>query len=158
MRLLFAALALAFLSLASAADKVDDQTVLIKTEDAEMLAAIQKAQASLDEFLKLYANPPAGATSFKLKVKITDSHGTEHMWVTPFKPVASGFVGILADQPDYVTSVKFGQTVSFQRTDISDWGYVQNGKQKGSFTVCVAFKHMPAAEVQKYKKDYGFEC
>ena len=158
MRLLVAALALPFLSLAAAADKVDDQTVMIDTDDAEMLAAIKKAQASLDEFLKLYAHPPAGATGFKLKVKIADSHGSEHMWVTPFKPVGSGFTGILADHPEYVTGVQFGQKISFRRADISDWGYVQNGKQKGSFTVCVVFKHMPAAEVQRYRDDYGFEC
>jgi uncharacterized protein YegJ (DUF2314 family) len=35
---------------------------------------------------------------------------------------------------------------------------VQDGKQKGSYTVCVMFKHMPAADVQRYRRDYGFEC
>jgi uncharacterized protein YegJ (DUF2314 family) len=147
-----------FFSLSAVAEKVDDHTVLIKTQEAEMVAAIEKAQASLDEFLKLVANPPKGASGFKLKVKITDSHGSEHFWVIPFKQMPSGFVGIVADEPEYVTSVKLGQQINFPRSDITDWGYIQDGKQKGSFTVCVMFKHMPAVEVDQYRKQYGFEC
>lgn len=80
------------------------------------------------------------------------------MWITPFRRVGTGFVGTLEDYPEYITRVKIGQNISFQKSDISDWGYIQDGKQKGSFTVCVAFKHMPPAEVQKYRADYGFEC
>jgi uncharacterized protein YegJ (DUF2314 family) len=94
------------LSVAAIADQAQDQAVLIKTEDAEMIAAIQHAQATLDDFLKLNANPPDGASGFKVKVRITDSHGTEHMWVTPFKQLGSGFTGVLSDEPEYVTNVK----------------------------------------------------
>ena len=146
------------LSLSATAGKVEDKIVLINSEDAEMVAAIQKAKSTLDYFLKLNANRPKGASGFKLKVKITDPHGAEHMWVTPFKQTESGFIGILADEPERVTSVRNGQRIAFKRTDISDWSYVQDGKQKGSFTVCVVFKHMPAAEAQRYRDDYGFEC
>ena len=143
---------------AFAAEKVADQTVMIETEDQEMNDAIHKAQASLDDFLKIYAHPPKGASEFRLKVRFKDEGGAEHMWVTPFKQVGAGFSGILADDPEYITSVKPGQEVKFRREDISDWGYVLNGKQKGSFTVCVMFKHIPADEAKKYRKDYGFEC
>ena len=30
--------------------------------------------------------------------------------------------------------------------------------QKGNCTICVKFKHMPAAEVRQCQKDYGFDC
>lgn len=136
----------------------DDQTVRIRSEDDEMNAAIERAQATLEEFLKIARNPPAGASGFKLKVRLHDSHGTEHMWVTPFKQTPAGFTGVLDDEPESVTSVENGQTLTFTRAEISDWGYVQNGKQKGSFTVCVLFKHMPLNEVEQYRRDYGFEC
>lgn len=135
-----------------------DQTVLVKSEDPEMNAAIAKAQASLDDFLKIVAHPPAGASGFKLKVRVRDSHGSEHMWVAPFKQTDGGFAGVLADEPEFVTNVRNGQAFTFARADISDWGYVLNGKQKGSFTVCVAFTRMPAKEVEQYREDYGFEC
>jgi uncharacterized protein YegJ (DUF2314 family) len=136
----------------------DDQIVSVGAEDGEMNAAIARAQTSLDEFLKIAGNPPTGASGFRLKVRIHDSHGTEHMWVMPFTQTASGFTGVLADEPETVASVKNGQRLDFARSEVTDWGYVLNGKQKGSFTVCVLFKHMPVSEVEQYRKDYGFEC
>ncbi len=136
----------------------DDRIVSVQSQDAEMNAAIAKAQASLDEFLALAGHPPAGASEFRLKVRIHDAYGTEHMWVSPFRQTAGGFDGILADDPETVRSVHNGQKLAFTRAEVTDWGYVQNGKQKGSFTVCVLFKHMPKEEADQYRRDYGFEC
>jgi uncharacterized protein YegJ (DUF2314 family) len=137
----------------------DDHVVSIGADNEEMNAAIEKAQASLDEFLRIARSPPAGASGFKLKVRIRDSHGAvEHMWITPFRQTADGFTGVLADEPETVVGVENGQRLDFTRAEVSDWGYVLNGKQKGSFTVCVLFKHMPSSEVAQYRKDYGFEC
>jgi uncharacterized protein YegJ (DUF2314 family) len=150
--------AILFLSLASSAGAVEDQTVRVERADPEVQAAIQQAQASLDDFLALKDNPPKGASGFKLKVVIHDGDRQEVMWVTPFTQTDTGFVGILNDQPEYVTNVRNGQKLTFTRADVADWGYRLDGKQKGSFTVCVIFKHMPPAEVQKYRDDYGFEC
>jgi uncharacterized protein YegJ (DUF2314 family) len=157
MKALIAIFAL-LLSSAAFAEKAEDRTVLVEGEDREMLAAIGKARSSLDAFLKLHANPPKGASDFKLKVGIQHAHGTEHMWVIPFKRTETGFSGILANEPDYVTGVHAGQEILFKREEISDWGYEQDGKQKGSFTVCVMFKHMTKAEADAYRRDYGFEC
>jgi uncharacterized protein YegJ (DUF2314 family) len=143
---------------AFADDPVRDRTVGVSGADAEMNAAIRHAQATLDQFLALAANPPRGADGFKLKVRIVDAGRVEHLWVTPFRREGAAFIGTVADDPELVKSVRYGQSYRFGRGDITDWGYEQGGKQKGSFTVCVLFKHMPRAEVEQYRKDYGFEC
>ena len=143
---------------AGSAGAIEDHAVRVERGDAEMDAAIQQAQASLDTFLALKASPPPGASGFKLKVVVRDGDRREVMWVMPFTQTDTGFVGILGDQPEYVTNVHNGQKLTFTRADIADWGYSLNGKQKGSFTVCVIFKHLPPAEVQKYRDDYGFDC
>jgi len=67
--------AILFLSLASSAGAVEDQTVLVERADPEVQAAIQQAQASLDDFLALKDNPPKGASGFKLKVVSTTAIG-----------------------------------------------------------------------------------
>jgi uncharacterized protein YegJ (DUF2314 family) len=156
-RLILPILILGF-SPAVLADPTEDHTVLIKTEDVEMNAAIHAAQVTLDDFLSLSTHPPAGASGFKLKVRIKDHDSVEYMWVTPFRQTENGFVGTLADDPEYVKNVRNGEEITFARSQIADWGYALDGKQKGSFTVCVLFKHMPAAEAQRYRDDYGFEC
>lgn len=138
--------------------KIKDKVYNISSQDAEMEEAIGKARATLDDFLKIHAKPPAGADGFKIKVKFSGGGNDEHIWVTPFQVTSKGFTGTLAGQPRYVTHLENGQSVQFTRADVSDWGYVQGGKQKGSYTVCVMFKHMPAADAQRYRRDYGFEC
>jgi uncharacterized protein YegJ (DUF2314 family) len=155
---LVAALLIAILPAACWPAPQDDGTVLIRTEDDEMNAAIAKAAATLDDFLKIAANPPAGASGFKLKVRFHDGQAVEHMWVMPFRQTGRGFVGVLANEPELVKNVANGQRVEFTRADVSDWGYVLNGRQKGSFTICVMFKHMPAEEVAPYRRDNGFDC
>lgn len=42
------------------------------------------------------------ADKFRLKVMIVDGNATEHFWVIPFKRTATGFVGILANEPELV--------------------------------------------------------
>jgi uncharacterized protein YegJ (DUF2314 family) len=143
---------------AAGAAPIKDQTVMVSDDDAEMARAISTARQSLDEFLRLAAHPPQGASGFKLKVQLRDGDQSEHLWITPFRQERDGFVGIVANDPDFIKNVSNGQRISFDRSDVSDWGYVQDGKQKGSFTVCVVLKHLPKAEAQRYRQDHGFEC
>ena len=136
----------------------DGKAMMIASDDAEMAAAIEKARSSLDEFLALSDTPPPGTGRFKLKVMIADGNATEHFWVIPFKRTETGFVGILANEPEIVRNVVLGQNIEFTRDDISDWGYTMNGHQVGSFTVCVMFKKMSKDEADHMRAQYGFDC
>ncbi|MFC5480397.1 YegJ family protein [Massilia suwonensis] len=137
---------------------VQDRIVHIASSDKAMQAAIKQAQQTLPGFLELAANPPAGTEGYKLKVEITDANGAEHFWVSPFKIVRGGFMGVIANTPQIVKNVKLGQVVQFKRARISDWGYVRNGRQVGSFTVCVMMKKVPQAEADRYRREFGFDC
>lgn len=150
----------ALLSLpASAEGKRDEnEIVLVENDDADMAAAIRQARAKLDEFLAIAANPPAGAADFKLKVMIRDGEDTEHFWVMPFRPAGKGFKGTLANEPQVVSNVEAGEEIEFSRAQISDWGYTKDGRQVGSYTVCVLFKKMPPEQADYYRKNHGFDC
>lgn len=146
-------------SLAFAQEKRDvNEIVLVGTKDPDMISAIRQARASLGEFLALASNPPPNTTEFKLKVMVKDGADTEHFWVIPFRPTASGFEGTLANEPQIVGNVEGGQLLKFTREEISDWGYIKNGRQVGSFTVCALFKKMPKKQSDYYRKNHGFDC
>lgn len=155
-------LAMAFLlaSFATQAEeeKVGDQTHKAAASDRAMNAAIAHARETLDQFLELAKDPPASASGFKLKVMVSDANGVEHMWFSPFKEIKGGFAGVLADDPEVIQSMESGKVYGFRREQVTDWGYIQDGKQKGSFTVCVLFQSMNKVTVERYKHDYGFEC
>ena len=151
-------LILAAANICSAADKILDQVQHVSEQDKNMNLAIAQAKSTLDDFLAVSRKPPDGASNFKLKVMLSDENGVEHFWFIPFKEIKGGFSGVLANNPEVIQSVTAGQVYSFQRDQITDWGYELNGKQIGSFTVCALFKTMPKEEVIRYKKDYGFVC
>ncbi|RAZ89626.1 hypothetical protein DPM33_18600 [Mesorhizobium hawassense] len=150
-------LLLAFVPLHARAEG-DDKVMMIASDDAEMAAAIAKARSSLDEFLALSEVPPPGTDKYKLKVMVVDGDAREHFWVIPFKRTATGFAGILANEPEIVHNVVLGQNIEFTRDDISDWGYTRNGHQVGSFTVCVMLKKMSQEEADYMRTQYGFDC
>ncbi len=135
-----------------------DRILNVARDDPEMAAAIEQARASLDEFLILSETPPAGTATFKLKLKIEDGNATEHFWVIPFHRTATGFAGVLANEPQAVHNVVAGQDIEFTRDDISDWGYTRDGHQVGSFTVCVMLKKMPKEDADYLRNNYGFDC
>ncbi|WP_091579190.1 YegJ family protein [Mesorhizobium qingshengii] len=143
---------------AQSADPADDKTVIFTPGDPDMAAATAQALARLDEFLALSEAPPSGTDRFKLKVKVRDGHVIEHFWVIPFRRTETGFVGILANEPEEVHNVVLGQDIEFTRDDISDWGYTRDGRQVGSFTVCVMFKRMSKEEADTMRDKYGFDC
>ncbi|AMX94421.1 DUF2314 domain-containing protein [Mesorhizobium sp. M7A.F.Ca.US.014.04.1.1] len=143
---------------AQATDPGDDKTIIFTPGDPEMAAATAQALASLDDFLALSEAPPADTERFKLKVKVRDGNVTEHFWVIPFRRTETGFVGMLANQPEEVHNVVLGQNIEFTRDDISDWGYTRGGRQVGSFTVCVMFNKMSKEEADYMRDKYGFEC
>ena len=152
------ALGLALLSPYVCAQKIADQTRLVSEEDRNMNLAIAEARRTLDDFLALAKQPPAGASNFKLKVQVSDEYGVEHFWFSPFRQIEAGFAGVLANDPSVVKSVVAGKVYAFRREQITDWGYELNGKQIGSFTVCALFLTMPKEVVAQYKRDHGFQC
>jgi uncharacterized protein YegJ (DUF2314 family) len=145
-------------SMAFAQKRDESEIVLVETQDPEMNEAIRTARSQLDAFLKLAAAPAPGTDGYKLKVMVRDGDHTEHFWVEPFWVKGGGFEGVLANAPKVVRNVKHGQSLQFTRKDVSDWGYIRNGRQVGSFTVCVLFKRMPAEQAAYYRKNHGFDC
>lgn len=143
---------------AESSDERPDEVVMVSETDAAMNSAIERARSSLDEFLSIFNSKPEGTSGFKLKVELTDSNGSEHFWVIPFKQSGVGFEGTLANEPMIVKGYKLGQTIRFTRENISDWGYVKNGRQVGSFTVCFLLKSAPKEQADYYRDNHGFDC
>lgn len=128
------------------------------TTNPEMLAAIEQARASLDDFLELVRHPEPETSTFKLKIIVRDGTAMETFWVKPFWILDNGFEGTIANTPEVVRNVSLGETVTFSRDDVVDWGYVRNGRQVGSFTVCVLFKYMHPSDVEYFRRYNGFDC
>ena len=145
------ALVVVLFSLLTACSK-RDKVVNVESDDAEMVAAIAKARETLPQFWQVFDKKERGESDFALKVKITDTKGTEHFWATDIERRDGKTMGTINNDPNTVASVKLGDRIEIPEADISDWLYMRDGKMVGNETLRPLLKKMPAAEAEKLKK------
>ncbi len=142
------AVMIALLSTLAGCANQTDTVIQVKDDDPEMIAAIAKARASLPQFWQVFDNPANGESNFSLKVKITDSKGTEHFWATDIERKDGKIQGTINNDPNIVASVKLGDRIPIPQADISDWLYMKNGKMVGNETLKPLLKTLPPAEAE----------
>ncbi|MGV4794757.1 DUF2314 domain-containing protein [Rhizobium sp. F40D2] len=124
----------------------------------------------LDGFLEKLRNPPPGTENYNIKLGFTDkakgvvlttdemaSH-IEFMWVYQIEASGDHFTALLGDTPEDVHNIKQGDRVEFEKSDIFDWLYIENGKMKGNYTVCPLLLAGPKEELDQYREILGIVC
>jgi uncharacterized protein YegJ (DUF2314 family) len=157
--------ALALLSSTSGAQTLVDRAARdelahMSSEEPVMRQAFEKARATLDDFLRKAAAPPAGTARYALKVAVSDGKNTEYFWVNNFAAQGQGFVGDLANEPRMVKKYKNGERFAFARAQIADWTYVDQSTKSmiGNFTACALLTKESPADREAFKRQYGFKC
>ncbi|SES86666.1 YegJ family protein [Thorsellia anophelis] len=158
-RSVFLAFLLAFTFISPSAFAEDD-LIYIEENDPEMEKAIAEARRTYENFFIAQQEKGAELSSFAMKVLIKDpSNGeSEHIWLSDITRENDKMTGTIANQPVYITNVKYGDRYDFTLNDLSDWSYATENKMEGNFTMCVLFKVMAEDEVAYYKDTYGYEC
>jgi uncharacterized protein YegJ (DUF2314 family) len=124
----------------------------VEDSDPEMVAAIAKAQQTLPEFWQVFDKREHGESNFVLVVRITDQGRIEHFHTTDFERRDGKSVVTISNKPNIVASVKLGDRIEIPEADITDWRYMRDGKYVGMFTLKPRFKHMPADQVEGFKR------
>lgn len=135
-----------------------DELAIVAKKDPEMAKAMTKAQQTLPDFLSTAAAPKPGMEGFAVKVAIHDGDNVEYFWITPFTAKDGKFSGEINNKPRSVRSVKLGQTVTFDQSEIVDWTYMDGDKMKGNYTACALLKSASKQEAEEFKQRFGLDC
>jgi len=142
----------------SAEAQTDSNIAMVNESDGPMNRAIAEAQRTLPLFLERLASPVSGDSNFVVKVKVAESSGVEHLWVSGITRSDSLFSGIVDNEPQFVSSVVYKGKINFTQNDISDWAFTDSlGVRQGSFTVKVLLKGMQSQDAEAYRKLFGWE-
>ncbi|ANL46490.1 hypothetical protein AMC87_CH01795 [Rhizobium phaseoli] len=68
------------------------------------------------------------------------------------------FTALLGDTPEYIHNIKPDARVEFEKSDIFDWMYIENGKVKGNYTACPLLLAGPKEQLEQYREIYGIVC
>ncbi|MBX4953920.1 DUF2314 domain-containing protein [Rhizobium lentis] len=143
---------------------------MVARGDPAMAKAHEKSQKGLDDFLEKLRNPPSGTENYNIKLGFTDKANVvalttdqtapdvEYMWVHQIKASGDHFTALLGDTPEYIHNIKRGDHVAFEKSDIFDWMYIENGKVKGNYTACPLLLAGPKEQLEQYRDIYGIVC
>lgn len=118
-------------------------------DEQEMEAAIARARAEADSFLRELSHPTG--TNHAVKAAIVDAGKTEHFWLTEASFADGTFAGTINNEPGIVGNVKMGQRWTVKKEEISDWLFLRDGKMYGNYTLRPLLKTMPAEEADKLR-------
>lgn len=139
----------------------NDSVVNVKSEDQEMNLIIEKARESVNEFLKELDNPNSSGEGFSVKYPFDTDPGSkvskEHIWLERIEKVNGKYYGIVANDPFYIKSMKFGDKVEFDINEISDWMYIENGFLVGGKSIVYFYNQMTEQEKKDFEKEIGYK-
>ena len=141
--------ALAFMLPTIPANAVDDNVITFSEDDVAMNAAIAKARSSLPVFWKKYLTRQANEDGFALKIKIVDGQAIEHFWCNEITGDENMSTCVIANDPELVTTVAYGQEIQVNPDDISDWKFERNGKIIGGETIRVMIPKLSKQEADE---------
>lgn len=103
--------------------------------------AIARAREEYAHFLRLVAQRPHNADDFCVRVRIAYDKGFEHCWFNRLEVTPYGLTGVLHAGAVTLTNPEFSDPVLIPEGDVTDWGYMTEGRAVGYFTTRVALRH-----------------
>jgi uncharacterized protein YegJ (DUF2314 family) len=136
----------------------NDPVINVAKDDADMNAAIAKAQETLPLFMEAFQSPAPTQTDFSLKVRFPygSSGGAEYIWIDDLIYYNDQFKGTVGNDPVYVKDLKYGDHVTINTSDISDWMIIDGGKMLGGYTLHVLRKNMSESERKEMEGQVNF--
>ncbi len=135
-----------------------DELAIVAKSDPVMARAMAKARQTLPDFLSIAAAPKPAMEGFAVKVAVREGDTAEYFWIAPFTNKDGIFSGAINNKPRSVHSVKLGETITFDQSEIVDWMYLDGGKMKGNYTACALLTSASKQEAEEFKKRFGLDC
>ena len=118
-------------------------------DKAEMAAAIQRAQAEVDDFIAdLHARR---SQNYAVKAPIEHNGNVEHFWLVDVSYANGRFTGRINNDPGIVSNVKLGQRYSLGKDEISDWMFIRDRKLHGNYTMRPLLVTMPKHQADQFR-------
>jgi uncharacterized protein YegJ (DUF2314 family) len=140
------------------------RVIQVESDDAGMVAAMQEARDSFDEFWAEvsadYERAIPALDSAMLKVYFADEaapNDGEHLWVSDVNFDGSEISGVVDSEPLHLSYPKLGERVAFPLARLSDWLIVDDGRAKGAYTVQLLRGRMTESERTEHDSHYPFK-
>ena len=125
----------------------------IEDKDAQMRQAVREARRSVRVFIAALKNPSKGQHDFEVKKPFMKDGEVEHIWLADVEFKGNRFHGLVDNHPHKIKGLKFGDRVSVNPDEISDWVFVENGKLVGGYTIRVLSGNLSPEERKNFENE-----
>jgi uncharacterized protein YegJ (DUF2314 family) len=139
----------------------DDTVIGVSAEDAEMNAIIDRARRTVDTFLSVMEHPQSTQSGFMVKFPFPTDPGSEtdveHIWLNDFRKSGDGWSAVVNNEPFYIKTMKLGDRIRVDMTQVSDWAYVEDGYLVGGESIVYFYNRMSDEEKMDFDQHAGFK-
>jgi uncharacterized protein YegJ (DUF2314 family) len=125
----------------------------IEDKDAQMHRAVLAARRNVGVFIAALKTPANGQHAFEVKKPFVRDGEVEHIWLSQVKFSGNRFHGLVDNHPKKIKGLKFGDRVSVNPNEISDWAFVDNGKLVGGYTIRVLARNLSPEQRKNFENE-----
>ena len=125
----------------------------IEDKDAQMHRAVLAARRNVGVFIAALKNPAKGQHDFEVKKPFVKDGEVEHIWLSQVQFSGNRFHGLVDNHPKKIKGLKFGDRVSVNPNEISDWAFVDNGKLVGGYTIRVLARNLAPEQRKNFENE-----
>lgn len=126
-------------------------------EAAKLKAATDKARSTVDTLVAALKAPKPTQASFQVKKLFEDGGMSEAIWLSDISLEGDLFSGTIGNEPQQLKSIKFGQSATVAKSEISDWMFIDDGKLSGGFSIRAMRENMTPAERTSFDQTLPFK-
>jgi uncharacterized protein YegJ (DUF2314 family) len=127
-----------------------DPTLHLDRDDPELRRIAEDARETLPVFIRRLQSPLEGDGNFRIKYPFRADSGSvfgrEQIWLEDIDFRDGAYHGTLANTPFHVSTLKAGDTVTFEIDGITDWMYTRHGKIAGGLSIRYLLDQIPEHE------------
>jgi uncharacterized protein YegJ (DUF2314 family) len=125
----------------------------IEDKDVKMRRAVREARRTVRVFIAAIKNPSKGQHDFEVKKPFMKDGEVEHIWLADVEFKGNRFHGFVDNHPKRIKGLKYGDRVSVNPDEISDWAFVENGKLMGGYTIRVLAENLSPEERKNFENE-----
>ena len=118
-----------------------------------MHRAVLAARRNVAVFIAALKNPAKGQHDFEVKKPFVKDGEVEHIWLSQVQFRGNRFHGVVDNHPKKIKGLKFGDRVSVNPNEISDWAFVDNGKLIGGYTIRVLSENLSPQQRKNFENE-----
>lgn len=158
--------------LSTSCEKSNDETVVrrdgnpdyIRVKDQHepnMDSAIARARSEIETFINALQSPKPTQTYFSVKKPFAWQNGDEtnyeHIWITDVSFKDGKFHGLIGNEPVDIKNATFGDEVTLEKSEASDWMIIDDEKMIGGYTIIALRDAMPPEEKKEFDSSFPFK-